>query len=205
MGTVTPLRRREEPPPRDLSGHAMDNLRFIRATMERAGVLTAFPGWGQVLIGVTACGAGLLAGRAGSHESWLAIWIAEAMLSILIGGATMARKARLLNVPLFNQAGRRFALSFSLPILVGALLTVVLYRSSMFAVMPGTWLMLYGTAIATGGAFSVSIVPVMGYSFMAAGAIALFCPLAWSNAVLAACFGGLHILFGFVIARRHGG
>jgi hypothetical protein len=206
MGTITPFRRREEAPPfEDLRGHAMDNLRFIRATMERAGVLTAFPGWGQVAIGVTALAAALAAGRATSHDAWLATWIVEAMLSIVIGTATMARKAHVLNVPLFNQAGRRFALSFSLPILVGALMTIVLYRSNLFAPMPGMWLLLYGTAVATGGAFSVQIVPIMGYSFMAAGAIALLCPLAWSNAVLAAAFGGLHLGFGFLIARRHGG
>jgi hypothetical protein len=205
MGTITPFRRREEAQFDDLSGHAMDNLRFIRATMERAGVLTSFPGWGQVAIGVTALGAALVAARHASHEAWLATWIVEAMVSIAIGTATMATKAHALNVPLFNQAGRRFALSFSLPILVGALLTGVLYRSSLFAPMPGMWLLLYGTAVATGGAFSVHIVPVMGYSFMAAGAVALFCPLAWSNAVLAAAFGGLHVVFGFLIARRHGG
>ncbi len=205
MGTVTPLRRREEAPPRDLSGHAMDNLRFIRATMERAAVLTAFPGWGQVIIGGTALAAGAMASRASSHDTWLLIWIVEAMLSILIGTATMARKARLMNVPLFNEAGRRFTLSFSLPILVGALLTVVLYRFALFAAMPGMWLLLYGTAVATGGAFSVNIVPIMGYSFMAAGAIALFGPMAWGNVLLTAAFGGLHVVYGFVIARRHGG
>jgi hypothetical protein len=205
MGTITPFRRREEVLPDDLRGHAMDNLRFIRATMERAGVLTSFPGWGQVAIGVTALGAALVAARHTSHDAWLATWIVEAMVSIVIGTATMARKAHLLSVPLFNQAGRRFALSFSLPIVVGALLTIVLYRSSLFAPMPGMWLLLYGAAVATGGAFSVQIVPIMGYSFMAAGAVALFCPLAWSNAVLAAAFGGLHLVFGFLIARRHGG
>lgn len=183
----------------------MDNLRFIRATMERAGVLTAFPGLGQVLIGLSALAAAAVASRMKTEDAWLLTWIVEAVLSILIGWATMARKARLLNVPLFNQAGRRFALSFSLPIVVGMLLTVVLYRASSFAPMPGTWLLLYGTAVATGGAFSVSIVPVMGYSFMGAGVLALFAPPGWRDVMLAIAFGGLHVVFGFLIARRHGG
>ena len=205
MGTITPFRRRDEAPLRDLRGHAIDDLRFIRATMERAGVLTAFPGWGQVLIGGTALAAAAAATQMHSELAWLAIWIGEAALSIAIGTVTMAYKARALNVPLFNEVGRRFALSFSLPILAGALLTGVLARYGLYEAMPGTWLLLYGIAIATGGAFSVSIVPVMGYSFMAAGALALFAPAAWANAVLAAGFGLLHVVFGFLIARRHGG
>ena len=183
----------------------MDNLRFIRETMERAGLLTAFPGWGQVVIGVTALFAALIASRQPSSQGWLVTWILEAMMSIMIGMATMAHKARLANVPMFNEAGRRFALSFSLPILVGALLTLVLYQARLFGPMPGMWLLLYGTAVATGGALSVKIVPVMGYSFMAAGAIALFGPPGWGNAILAGAFGGLHMVFGFLIARRHGG
>jgi len=129
----------------------------------------------------------------------------EATVSIMIGTATMAHKARRANAPLFNEVGRRFVLSFSLPVVVGALLTLMLFQARLFGPMPGMWLLLYGTAVATGGAFSVKIVPVMGYSFMSAGAIALFCPPAWGNAFLAAAFGGLHLVFGLVIARRHGG
>jgi hypothetical protein len=200
MATLTPFRR-----PSDLQDHAMDDLRFIRETMERAGSLTSIPGWGQVVIGLTALLAAWIASRQKSPEGWLVTWIVEAVVSIAIGAAAMARKAKAARVPLFNEAGRRFALSFSLPILAGALLTLVLHRARLFAPIPGTWILLYGTAVAIGGAFSVKIVPVMGYTFMAAGAAALFCPAAWGNVILGATFGGLHILFGLAIARRYGG
>ena len=183
----------------------MANLRFIRATMERAGSLTSIPGWGQVAMGVSALLAAAVAAQWASPDLWLATWIAAAIVSIAIGAGAMARKARRAKVPLFNEAGRRFALSFSLPILVGALLTGVLYRAGLVEIIPGMWLLLYGTAVATGGAFSVSIVPVMGYCFMLAGAVALFSPASWGDAILAASFGGLHIVFGVLIARRYGG
>ena len=66
-------------------------------------------------------------------------------------------------------------------------------------------LLLYGTALVAGGALSVRIVPVMGLAFMALGIAALGAPAAWGNAFMAAGFGGLHIVFGLVIARRYGG
>lgn len=206
MSSISPFRRhaRPEPPP-DLHDHALENLKYIRDTMERASVVTSFPGWGLVLVGVTALGTAFLAARQSSPDLWIAFWIFEAMLSMAIGGFSMIRKADRAQVPFFNEVGRRFLASFSLPILVGGVLTLALYRAGHIAAIPGTWLLLYGTAVATGGAFSVKIVPVMGLCFLIAGTLALFCPPAWGNAWMAAAFGGIHIVFGLVIARRYGG
>ena len=71
--------------------------------------------------------------------------------------------------------------------------------------MPGVWLLLYGTAIVTGGAFSVRAVPIMGLCLMALGAAALFAPANWGNLFMAAGFGLVQIAFGFWIALRYGG
>lgn len=194
-----------EPPPPALGDRALDNLRFIRATMERAGAFTAVPGWGQVAVGGTALGAAVLAARQPSVEVWLAVWVAEAVLALGVGGYALVRKARAAHDPLLSGPGRRFGLSFLPPIVVGGLLTAALYRAGLAHALPGTWLLLYGTGVITGGAFSVRIVPLMGLCFTLLGAVTLFAPPAWGNWCLAAGFGGLHIVFGILIARRHGG
>jgi hypothetical protein len=183
----------------------MDNLRFIRQTMENATAFTAVSGWGVVIVGLTAFAAALVARRAPSASFWLAVWLAEAALSFVVAGGATVRKARTSKLPLFSMPGKRFALSFTPPMVVGALLTAVLWRYELYAVMPGMWLLLYGTGIVTGGAFSVKIVPVMGLCFMTLGAAALFLPFGWRDWLMAAGFGGVHVIFGFIIARRYGG
>jgi len=203
MASVRPLHPLPAEPA-SLHSHAMDNLRFIRETMERATSFTAISGWGLVVVGWTALLAAALApGR--SPDAWLAVWLGDALLSFLIAGGATLRKARASQDPLFSMPGKRFALSFSPPMLVGALLTAGLYRAGRPELLPGSWLLLYGTGIVTGGAFSVRVVPVMGLCFMSVGALALFAPASWGNPLMAVAFGGLHILFGILIARRYGG
>ncbi len=183
----------------------MDNLAFIRDTMEAAGSFTAVSGWGMVGIGIVAIIVAVIASQVPSETLALNIWLGAAILSPLLMIWAMIRKARAAKMPLLSGPGRKFVLSFSPPVFVGAVLTLVLYRAGFVTVIPGVWLLLYGTAVVAGGAFSVKIVPVMGLCFMAAGVIALFSPIAWNDWIMGAAFGGLHIGFGIPIARSHGG
>ncbi len=195
----------DQEPSVDLHQRAMDNLRFIRETMERAGSFTALSGWGQVVIGITGLLASWMASRQVSPENWLATWSSAAVVSVLVGVLTTAMKARSAAMPMLSGPGRKFMLSLAPPIVAGGVLTIFLFRAGMDALLPGMWMLLYGAGIITAGAFSVSAVPVMGLCFMVFGAGALMSPAEWGDAWMAAGFGGLHVIFGTLIARRHGG
>lgn len=195
--------QKDEPPA--LHERAMDNLKYIRETMERATAFTAISGWGLVAIGVTALAAPLLSAQQKTFKGWLTVWVAEAVIALLIAGWSMDRKARAAKMPLLSGPGRKVAFSLSPPIFAGGLVTVVLYRAGLTNAIPGLWLLLYGTGVVTGGMFSVSAVPIMGLCFMALGAAAFLAPAGLANWFMAAGFGGLHIVFGVIIARRYGG
>ena len=188
-----------------INERAFENLRFIRETMERAGSFTAVPGWGGILMGVSALLTALISSRLPSKDLWVASWLGEAVLALAIGGWAMAQKARAVQSTLLDGPGRKFALGLCPAMIAGVVLTLVLYRNALFGLMPGVWLLLYGVAVVTGGAYSVNVVPIMGVSFMVLGTIALFSPLAWANWFMAAGFGALQIVFGVIIARRYGG
>jgi hypothetical protein len=191
--------------PAALQARAIDDLRYIRRTMEGAASFTALSGWGGVVIGVTAFPAAYVAAQAVTRRAWMLVWLVEAVIGVLIGVGMTVRKARAAKTPLFGRPGRKFALTFATPMAAGAILTIPLYYGGQTLILPGTWLLLYGTAFATAGAFSASVVPVMGLSFMVVGTAALAAPAAWGNVFMAAGFGALHIVFGALIARKHGG
>lgn len=191
--------------PEALHEHALENLRFIRTTMENASSFTAVPGWGGAVVGVTALLAALAASRASSTEGWVATWLLEGVLAFGIAAVATGIKARAARLPLFSGPGRRFALGLAPPVLAGGVLTFFLFRAGLEELLPGMWMLLYGAGLITGGAFSVRVVPLMGLCFMILGGLGLWFP-GWNRDLVLACgFGGVHLLFGLIIARRHGG
>lgn len=209
MAQVRPFRK-PTPEPLPMHAHAIDNLRYIRETMERAGSFTAVPGWGGVAMGVTALAAAAIASHQTVPGWWLTVWLCEGALAIGIGVFTMWRKAVAAGMPFWSPAARKFLFSFLPPLIAGAVLTMTLWRAGAIAAIPGAWLMLYGAGVITGGTFSVPAIPVMGACFLAEGAaVALWLPMAssmlWADVWLGIGFGGFHIVFGALVARRYGG
>ena len=199
------LEKHPDRPPVALRDRAMDNLRYIRETMERSAAFTHVSGLGGVGMGLVALGAAAFASRASTPGVWLGIWLAAAAISFAVSALMMARKSRAEGVPLLSGPGRRFAWNMIPPLAAGGVLTAALARAGQFGLLPGTWLLLYGVSIVTGGSYSVRLIPSMGVVFMLLGLAALTSPAAWGDAYMAIAFGGLHIVFGLVIWRKHGG
>ena len=184
---------------------ALDELRFIRNTMEAAGSFTSVPGWATAWIGASAIVTALVASAQPTSDRWLAAWLIEATLAGVVGVLAVARKARRTGLAVTAGPNRRFASSFTPAMVSGAILTAVLWWHGLTAFLPGTWLLAFGTGVTAGGASSVRPVRVVGITLMALGALAFAVPQTWADAVLAVGFGGLLAGFGVIIARRHGG
>jgi hypothetical protein len=204
MATKRSIRPMTQPRPLDsLDARAIENLRYIRETMEQAAGITAVSGWGMVLAGVVALGAAGVAafGRVG----WVGPWLAAAGAAPIVSLAAIARKSRRAGAAPVNGVARKLLLAFLPTMFAGALLTVAILHLRATQLLPGLWLLLYGAAVMAAGAFSVRAVPVMGMCFVMLGGAALLAPSGWGNALLALGFGGVHVVFGTFIARRHGG
>lgn len=205
MSSPVPKLHEASQEPVALHDRAMDNIRYIRETMERSGSFTHISGAGGVAMGFVALIAAGFAMTAGSDVVWLAVWFEAAALSLVIAVYSLTRKSKSEGVGLLTGPGRRFTWNVIPPLAAAAVLTFVMLRTGAIDLLPGTWLLLYGTSVVTGGSYSVRSVPLMGATFMVVGSLALVTPPSWGDAWMAAGFGGIHIVFGAIIWRKHGG
>lgn len=197
--------RKEKNEPVNIGDRALDNLQFIRETMERSAVFTSVPGYGGIFMGATAIAAAVIANSQPLIRDWLMVWLIEAFLAAGIGFFAMWQKSKITKTSLFSVPARKFALNFLPPILCAIFITLGLWRFGHFEVMIPIWILLYGAAIVCGGANSVKIVPVAGWFFIALGAIAFFLPAGFGNVFMGLSFGILHIVFGAIVAWKYGG
>jgi hypothetical protein len=191
--------------PVPIESRALQDLQYIRKTMENSGSSTAISGLGMLLIGVIAILATFVARDTVPPWERIQVWLVAALMAMMVGAVATVRKARRKGHALTHAVNRRFFLNLAPPIFAGAILTAVLINSGYLEPIPGVWLLMYGTGIITGGAFSVRVVPILGICFVVLGLAALYLPTDWSQLLLGAGFGGLHLGFGLIIARNHGG
>jgi len=184
---------------------AIDDLRFIRSTMESAGAFTSVPGWAMVGLGVSAVVTAVVAGMQPDRDRWLLAWVVEGGIAAIVAVLAVARKSRRRGLGLTAGPNRRFASSFAPAMVTGAILTLALWTRGVTDLLPGTWLLSFGASVTAGGASSVVPVRALGVTFVVLGAVAFALPSTWGDAILALGFGGLLAGFGAIIARRHGG
>jgi len=188
-----------------LDQQAAESLAYIRHTMARSASFTAVPGWGGIGMGLVGIAAAVVGAGQSDGMTWLAVWLGAAAVAVPVGFVAMIAKAQRHAVPLWSPAGRRFAQAFLPALLAAAIVTVLLVRDGHFALLPSSWLLLYGAGVMAGAASSVPVLTLIGVAFFVCCTGAAVTAPAWGNLWLGAGFGALHIVFGFVIARKHGG
>ncbi|MBS1798017.1 MAG: hypothetical protein JSS81_29625 [Acidobacteria bacterium] len=207
MGQTQTIRKEETTAnePVNIGDRAIDNLRFIRETMERSTVFTSVPGYGGILMGATALVAAYIANTQATIRNWLIVWLTEAVLAFSIGLLAMWQKTKLSKTSLLSNPARKLLMNSLPPMLCGIFITLGLWRFGHFEMMVPVWIICYGAAVVCGGAFSVRAVPAMGWFFIALGALAFFLPVGYGNTMMGLSFGVTQMVFGLIIGRKFGG
>jgi hypothetical protein len=192
-----------EPTPID-SG-ALENLRYIRSTIEAADTFTTVPGYGCIAMGITALVAVGIESIPQLTQYWLSIWVGAAIVACATALWFMEQKARAQGLSLRRAVARRFFMTLAPAFIAGAILTTALAGRIDRELMTGMWLLLYGTGLAACGLFAIRAVSTAGLAFMALGTATLWLPPGSAHIVLALGFGGIHLALGTTIVRHHGG
>ncbi|MBM0103397.1 hypothetical protein JM946_01510 [Steroidobacter sp. S1-65] len=184
----------------NLDVHAVATLRYIRASMDAAGNV-AVPGSAGIAMGIIGTAATVLCLVPHLRPHWLVIWLATGPIAAVTGGLLLARSGSVAYFIAAGTPGRKLAVALLPTLFAGAVLTAVLWRADLTDVIPGTWLLMYGCALISASVSTTSIVTWMGASFAGFGLLALVMPAPLQIPLLGIGFGGLHVLFGILIAR----
>jgi hypothetical protein len=187
-----------------LDSHAVATLRYIRSSMEGA-VLLAVPGSAGIVLGSIALIAAVLCLAPGLHRYWLGIWLGAALVGAVIGSILIVRESSLRDLRLAGTPLLKFALCLAPSLGAGLVMTAVHWFAGNLHAIPGTWLLLYGCALVAASAATTRIIATLGVFFILSGLLALLLPDDWQILMLGAGFGGLHIVFGFLIRRMSHG
>jgi hypothetical protein len=188
----------------NLDLHAIATLRYIRASMDGAGSV-AIPGSAGIAMGGIGLVAAALSLMPNLASYWLPIWLVAAPLAAIVGALLLAKSGSITTFVATGTPGRKLALGLLPSLFAGAVITAVLWSAEHTSAIPGTWLLLYGCGLISASVSTTAIVARMGACFTGLGIVALIGPAILHIPLLALGFGGLHILFGILIARgAHG-
>ena len=195
--------RRIDPTPIDFG--AVENLRYIRSTIEAAHTFTTVPGKGCIAMGLTALVAVGIESIPQLASYWLGVWVGAAIVACGSALWFMEQKARAQGLSLRRAVAKRFFMTLAPAFIAGAILTAALAGRVDREIVTGMWLLLYGTGLAACGLFAIPAVFTAGLAFMALGTATLWLPPGSAHVVLALGFGGIHLVLGTTIVRHHGG
>ncbi|MCH8173677.1 MAG: hypothetical protein IIC59_00690, partial [Proteobacteria bacterium] len=91
----------------------LENLQFIRETMERSSTVTSVSGFGVMAMGVIALIGAYLAPLQTREEAWVYAWLAIAALGCITGFASTWHQSRTQGPATRLSALRRFGLALA--------------------------------------------------------------------------------------------
>jgi hypothetical protein len=187
-----------------LDSHAAATLRYIRASMESAASLSV-PGSTGIASGIVGILAAALSSVPSLRPHWLIIWLIAAVVAAGVGGPLLLAQSSLGSLKTSGAPIRRFAIGLAPSLFAGAVMTWILWTNASTRLIPGTWLLLYGCGLLAGSSASGRAIGTLGGSFMVTGLVALVLPENVQMLMLGVGFGGLHMVFGYLMGRaRHG-
>lgn len=195
---------------------ARDHLRVIRQTMERSTQYSTLSGWSGILIGIVAIvGVYLTRSMLGGQPVAIQtvrdaaprlglLWATALVLSVAIEFLYNKRRATRVGKRVVSRLGAHILLAALPAFLACGVLTAFFYEHNLLPYILGIWMLCYGLAICAVGLFSARPVTYLGSAFVVSGAITMLAPLTIHLYMMALTFGGFHIIYGIVMARRHG-
>ncbi len=123
--SATPNRPRDIGPTPIDSG-AVENLQYIRRTIEAAHTFTTVPGKGCIAMGITALAAVAAESYPPLAAHWLAIWVGAAVVACALALYFMEQKAHAQGLSLRRAVARRFFMTLAPAFISGAILTAAL-------------------------------------------------------------------------------
>lgn len=176
---------------------AEQTLSVIRTLMERSTRYTNLSGHAGIAAGILALGGSAL--RLWGNTPFLPTWIG---VLIAASGAIVfftARMARQNGEPFWTRQTRTVVTAL-LPAFIAALvITMALARVGQVALLPGTWMLLWGVGALAMGFFTPRVISLLGGAFMAAGFVTLFLNPVSDALSMGLTFGAIHLLFGTVL------
>lgn len=195
------------------AGEAEEHLRVIRQAMERSTKHSTLSGLSGVLAGCYAILAALLAPT--SLSTWVqkglfvGIWGATLFLAGITDILLTKRRAARFGKTAFSPLGAHLARAVAPGLIMGAGLTLfhLLHPERLGTYLYGLWILCYAVSLLAIGMFSRREVSVMGWAFLGAGLVSLILPAGIGigpRALMAATFGGFHILYGVRMGLKYG-
>ncbi len=195
---------------------AREHLRVIRQTMDRSTKYSTLSGLSGVLIGLTAIAgvavtAGIIDHKMTFHQPDRSVqpllglvWLVVLALAVSIEFVCNKRRAARIGKRVASPLGAHIVVAALPSFIAAAVLTAFFYLNNLFSSVWGIWMLCYGLAICAVGLFSVRQVTYLGAAFVLAGAVTLLLPNHFHLYMMALTFGGFHILYGILMARKHG-